>query len=191
MTDVTTGQAPTTATPDAQPTSTDATGTTQATDKAQTFDAEYVANLRKEAAGYRVKLKALEDKAKQDEDAKLGEAEKLAKQNKELAAKLEQYQAMLKTERIKFAVSASAGRLGLDPDLAQRLIDPTQVEYDEEHGASDPEKHLKELVKKWPQLAKQVTPPPPSINAGDGRGAGAPPDRKAQDDDLKRRYRIS
>ncbi|MFA5053311.1 MAG: hypothetical protein WC565_04595 [Parcubacteria group bacterium] len=156
----------------------------------ETFDRAYVQQLRKEAATYRTRLKALEDVQKEQEQAKLGDLEKVTKRYEEATKQIEQLQATLKSERVKWAVAQAAQRLNLDGELAASLVKLDDIQYDPETGQPEnPEKHLKALLGKWPQLVKP-TAPPPSINADAGRGS-APSATANRDDDIKRRFRIS
>jgi hypothetical protein len=186
MADDTQTQAVTTEAPEAQPT---ADAQPQA-GKDETFDLAYVQQLRKEAAAYRTKAKALEDMKAQEEQAKLGDLEKATKKLEEYQKQIEQLQATLKQERVKWAVQSAAQRLNLDGELAASLVKLDDVQYDPETGQPEnPEKHLKGLLQKWPQLAKRE-PAPPSINADAGRGT-TPPPASSRDDEIKRKFRIS
>jgi len=186
MADDTQTQVVTTEAPEAQPTA-DAQPTE--TGKGETFDLAYVQQLRKEAASYRTKAKALEDMKVQEEQAKLGDLEKATKKLTDAEKQIADLQATLKQERVKWAVAQAAQRLNLDGELAASLIKESDIEYDETGQPQNPEKHLKALLGKWPQLVKP-TAPPPSINADAGRGS-APSATANRDDDIKRRFRIS
>lgn len=187
MTEQTTPPEGTTAAVDPQPTA-DAQPT-QDGKAGETFDLAYVQQLRKEAAAYRTKAKALEDAKVQEEQAKLGDLEKATKQLEASQKRIQELEATLKQERTRWAVAAAAQRLNLDGELAASLVKESEIEYDENGQPQNPEKHLKALVQKWPQLVKREAPPP-SINADAGRGT-TPPPAGSRDDDIKRRFRIS
>lgn len=192
MTQESTSAAPvaTTAAPDAPATAAAQSNATGQAEPTQSFDLAYVQNLRKEAAGYRTRLKAVEDAQQQAESAKLGDLEKATKQLEGAQKQIAELQATLKQERTKWAVAQAAQRLNLDGELAASLVKESDIEYDPETGQpQNPEKHLKALVQKWPQLVKRE-PPPPSINADAGRGV-APTMQSDRDSDIKRRYRIT
>ncbi len=162
--------------------------TTTTTPEPEVFDREYVSKLRSEAASYRTKLKQLEDAQAAAEQAKMGDLERATKALETLKAQTAATEAALKMERVGRAVEKAAMRLGLDPELASKLLDPETLEF-VDGVPSDPEKQLKALLAKWPQLAKPA-PQAPSINASDGRGPAATPDPKAKDEELKSRFRI-
>ena len=189
MTETTTPQEGNT-TPAAGTPATTAQTTTPTTPQAEpeVFDREYVSKLRQEAASYRTKLKQLEDAQTEAEQAKLGDLERTALALEATKAQMATTEAALKLERVGRAVEKAAMRLGLDPELASKLLDPETLEFID-GVPSDPERQLKALLAKWPQLAKPA-PQAPSINASDGRGPAATPDPKAKDDELKSRFRI-
>lgn len=186
MADDTQTQVVATEAPEAQPT---AEAQPTETGKGETFDLAYVQQLRKEAASYRTRAKALEDMKVQEEQAKLGDLEKATKKLTDAEKQIADLQATLKQERVKWAVQSAAQRLNLDGELAASLVKLDDIQYDPETGQPEnPEKHLKALLGKWPQLVKPVAPPP-SINADAGRGSApsVQPDRE----EIKRRFRIS
>jgi vacuolar-type H+-ATPase subunit I/STV1 len=185
MADDTQTQVVTTEAPEAQPT---AEAQPTETGKGETFDLAYVQQLRKEAASYRTRAKALEDQKVQEEQAKLGDLEKATKQLDMSQKRIQELEATLKSERTKWAVAQAAQRLNLDGELAASLVKESEIEFDETGQPQNPEKQLKALVSRWPQLVKPVAPPP-SINADAGRGTApsAQPDRE----EIKRRFRIS
>lgn len=155
---------------------------------AKTFDAEYVKKLRAEAAANRKKAQQLEGELKKHQDAQLSEIEKAKKAAAETATKLEAAEAALRAERVGREVERAAVKLNLDPELAARLVSVEMLEFDDAGLPTNTEKVLQGLLKKWPNLVKgQVQPA--SINANDGRGT-APPDPKAREAELRKRFRI-
>lgn len=162
----------------------------QEPDASKTFDAEYVKKLRAEAAANRKKASQLEAELKKHQDAQLSEIEKAKKAASETAARLEAAEAALRAERVGREVERAAIKLNLDPELAGRLVSADMLEFDEESGMpTNTEKVLQGLLKKWPQLAKTQQQPAANINANDGRGT-APPDPKAREAELRKRFRI-
>lgn len=89
------------------------------------FDAEYVKGLRKEAASHRTRVRELEAKLKEHEDAKLSETEKLQKRVAELEAQAQAHG----EERLRYEVMLAAEKLGIvDSDAAYRLLDRDSLE---------------------------------------------------------------
>jgi len=161
--------------------------------------AKAVMALRDENAKWRQKVRALEADSKrlkeleaknqEAEQAKLGDLEKATKKLEAAEVRVRELEATLKAERTKWAVAQAAQRLNLDGELAASLIKESDIDYDETGQPQNPEKQLKALLAKWPQLAKRE-PPPPSINADAGRGT-TPPPASIRDEEIKRKYRIS
>ena len=113
---------------------------------AEQFDAEYVRKLRAEAAEYRKRLRELEQKAQEQENAKLSETERLQKRLAELEREQAAYQRERQERTLKHETMLAASRLGIvDPDAAYRLLDVANIEFAED-GAKEPEAALKELV---------------------------------------------
>ncbi len=134
------------------------------------FDAQYVRDLRKEAAGYRARLRELESKLKADEDAKLSEQEKLQKRLKELEQLTESQEKALRAATTEYEVKLAAARLGIvDPEAAWKLLNVSDLEFDESGKPKNLENALKELIKNKPYLAGTV-----ARNAGAGSGSRSP-----------------
>jgi hypothetical protein len=130
-------------------TSTDA----QAAKSQQDYE-RMIADLRKENAAHRTKLKTFEDaQAKADAD-KLTETERLQKQASDLQSKYDSDTTAL-TERImRYEVERLAGKLGIiDPDAAAQLIDWDALEFNENGMPTNAETLLKDLLKAKPYLA--------------------------------------
>lgn len=116
------------------------------------FDASYVKQLRAEAASYRKRLADLEAKAKQDEDAKLSEADQLKKKLAELEAAAAQSAKVRQEQTTRYEVMLAASKLGIvDPDAAYRLLDQSTLEYGEDGAPKNIEAALKAMVggKPW------------------------------------------
>lgn len=114
---------------------------------AEQFDAEYVRKLRAEAAEYRKRLRELEQKAQEQENAKLSETERLQKRLAELEREQAAYQRERQERTLKYETMLAASRLGIvDPDAAYRLLDVASIEFAEDGTPKNLEAALKELV---------------------------------------------
>lgn len=151
-----TGQEPTT--PEAP--QADAQQQTQTQPQAghQVFDAEYVKQLRTEAANYRTKLAALEAKAKAEDDAKLSETEQLKKKLVDMET-LHTKDAQERLERTtRYEVELAASKLNIvDPEAAYKLLDQSALEYSEDGTPKNIEAALKALVASKPYLVGVVS----------------------------------
>lgn len=107
-----------------------------------------IAELRKENATHRTKLKQIEDAQAAADLAKLGDLEKAQKQ---LAA-AEAANAAYKQRVATYAVQLEAQKLGIvDPELAALAI-AGQLEFDENGSPKNADKLLKELILAKPYL---------------------------------------
>ena len=157
-----------TSTPGASPT-TSSSG--QAPLAQQDYD-KIIADLRKENAQHRTKLKAFEDQQAAADLAKLGDLEKANKQ-------LEQAQAQLKTLQEKYVdaqVRLAASEKFADTELAAMAV-KGKLEYGDDGLPTNLDKALDELAKNKPLLLKQgstadappvspATPNVPAMNPG-------------------------
>jgi hypothetical protein len=131
-------------------------------DEGQSFDAEYVRQLRKESAKYRTQNKELADKAaKYDEyvQSQKSEQERMA----EALASAQQERDTLKGEMLRFKVAQSKN---LPPSLVDRLRGDT-----EEEMAADADALLEGLKG---QFAPKAKPSPDATGAGVVGDADAP-----------------
>lgn len=118
------------------------------------FDAEYVKQLRREAAEYRKKLRELEQIVKQHEEAKLSETEKLQKRLAELEREQASWQQERQERTLRYETMLAASRLGIvDPEAAYKLLDLAEIEFDEDGSPRNLEKALRDLIAKRPYLA--------------------------------------
>lgn len=123
------------------------------TDDKKTFDAEYVSKLRGENAGYRTELKKAQDELKKFSDAQLSEQEKAVKRATDAEAKVLETEAKAKDRMVRSEVKLSASKLGIvDPDVAYRLLDTSEITFDSEGEPNNLEKLLTQLVKDKPYL---------------------------------------
>ena len=121
----------------------------------KTFTADYVKRLRQEAATHRIKAKELQEQLEEMQQLTAKERQALEQkladiETKALEAEAKYAEAMLRSE-----VYLAAVRKGFaDPELAWKLLDPDEVEWDEEKGRPvNVEALLDEALKKWPFLA--------------------------------------
>jgi len=131
-----------------------------------------LAEARRDAAGNRSKLKAIED-------AQLSEAQKLERRATEAEASVKAYQARVAGYEVRLA----AQRLGIiDPDLAALAI-RDQLEYEDDGTPKNADKLLADLLKAKPYLAgggaqqgqgqAQGQRPPASSGGATNPGSGA------------------
>lgn len=108
--------------------------------------------LRSESANLRKRLKELEGAEEQRTQATLSEQEKLSKQAIKLQAERDTLATELRTERARIAISRSAAKVGIDPELAESLA-LAQLVFDDAGQPTNVEAVLKALLTKWPHLA--------------------------------------
>jgi hypothetical protein len=131
--------------------------TPPAADPPTTFDAAYVAELRKEAAANRKRAADAEARLKTIDEAALSETERLTKRATELEAQLATEQIARREERIRSAVLVSASSLSYaDPEDAYPLLlaRGDRVEINEQGEPTNVKKLLEDLLKAKPHLAK-------------------------------------
>lgn len=160
-----------------------ATATTTPTGKPaltleQALDA--LEKTRKEAAQQRVdakRLKELEAAVKARDEADLTELQKTQKRLAELQQSQVEAERKQQERVIRYAVQAHASTAGIPADLASRLIDYSEIEYDEEGEPTNVGKLLDKLVKAYPQLkgnaatTPSAPPQPTSVGATPGNPA--------------------
>lgn len=119
-------------------------GTPQAMD-AETLQRELAA-ARREAAGYRTKLKGFEDRDKT-------ESEKQVERIRELEASLDTQQGIQMESRLEIAAYAAARKLGYrSPEIAYRLIAPVEVDFDDDGKPTNVADLLADIAKREPYL---------------------------------------
>lgn len=117
------------------------------------IDPKYVTQLEREYKELTKKLQDLQDKLRAYEEKDASEQEKLSRRLAEAEAERHELAAELQTARLQLAVQKEAGALGIDPELAYRLISPAEVEYDERGRPTNVGKLLRDLVSRYPHLA--------------------------------------
>lgn len=122
--------------------------------QSQEFSAEYVQQLRREAAGYRKRLRELEAAVKGYEEAQMSESERLQARLSELERQYTEAQRSLQESTLRYEVMLAAGRLGVvDADAAWRLLDASSIEFDDDGRPTNVVDVLRELVRQRPYLA--------------------------------------
>jgi ATPase subunit of ABC transporter with duplicated ATPase domains len=117
------------------------------------YDAEYVQQLRREAAGYRKRLRELEETVRQFEAEKLTESERLQRRLQELEAQHTAAQQALQERTLRYEVMLAASKYGIvDPDAAYRLLDMAALEFGEDGRPQNLDKALRTLVQERPYL---------------------------------------
>ncbi len=147
------------------------TGTTAPAgqDPAEQFDPEraraLIAKLRDEAKAATKRIGEMEAAQKAADDAKLSDTERLTKRAAQLEAELA-HERTEKQDRINhYETQLAASKLGIvDPEAAVKLLDWSNLEYDEDGRPKEIDKALAALLKAKPYLAAQATPgrPPAS-----------------------------
>jgi hypothetical protein len=120
--------------------------------EAEKFDAEYVRKLRREAAETRRKLREYEERVKSYEQEKLTEQEKLQRRLQELEAEAQRLAEERAEMLIRDATTRTAVALGIDPDLAHRIIAVEEIETDDDGRPANIEPLLRAALKRWPHL---------------------------------------
>jgi hypothetical protein len=110
------------------------------------------------------KIRELEAENRKYREATMSEAERL----RQRLAEYERLEAEWQRERQEFlmrtAVDATARKLGFaDPELAWRLLDLVEVEFDDEGRPRNVEALLRKLAQRWPYLLSSGVSP---ANAG-------------------------
>jgi flagellar biosynthesis/type III secretory pathway protein FliH len=126
--------------------------------------------LRKEANTLRARLKAYDDAKAEAEAAQLSETERLKKQVDDLQKKHDDALKAVQETRLSAEIRLQAQALGIAPDLAEKLIDRSDV-LDTDGNPQNVDAALKVLLKTYPMLAGK--PPAPT-------GGGATNPSKAQ-----------
>lgn len=192
--DPTKGQEPTT-TGQAPADTTTATTTTppvgQEPPKAETFDVEYVKQLRSEAAANRKKAAEAEAKLKEHEDAKLGETERLTKQVAELTAKAEAAERARQEALIRAAIDREAHKQGaVDADAVFALVDRSAVSIGDDGAVGGADKAVKALLEAKPFLKAPAGNGTAAVPAT-GKANGQAPTREQLVNDKLEKLRAS
>ena len=159
--------------PEAQPTP---TPTPEPSPQANTFDEDYVKELRSESAKYRKRAQEAEAQNKAHDQESMSEIEKAQTIATEATAKVTGLENQLTAERTRNSVTLEATRMDFrDPGDALSLIDVTTLTFDEETGrptTKSVQGSLKTLVKDKPYLVKDSEGSPGSADGGATGGSG-------------------
>lgn len=124
------------------------------------------AELRKEQAANRTKLRAHEQQQRDAAAATQTDKERAD----QLATDKAALEARLKTQAVRSTAMEVATRLGFrSPDLAYRLLDTSELEFDTDDQPKNVEKLLAELLKREPYLGKGA-----GADYGGGNRGGTP-----------------
>jgi molecular chaperone GrpE (heat shock protein) len=151
-----------------------------------TFDAEYVRQLRAEAARWRTEAQAAKGKVTEYETAQMTEAQKLQAQAAAAQAAAEQARAELRNAKAQAEIAKVAQRLGMDIELAERFATPTW-DGDTLTGIDD---SLKAALEKWPHLKPAPTVPalPPTNPGRQAKALTMEDVRKMPPEEINRRW---
>lgn len=150
------------------PTATTATGTQaepSGNPGSDTMSLDEAKKLRAESNSLRKRVAEFEAAAKAAEDAKLSATEKLEKQYAELQQQHADYQTTAQTRLIRALVRAEAAEMGLNPQLATRLVDLSDITFDEAGDAQNLRQLLEAAAKEYgltPSASAQSAAPKPT-----------------------------
>lgn len=146
---------------------------------------------RKEAARQRVdskRLAELEEAQRKADLDKLSETERLRKEFADLQLAQTEAQRKAQERVIRAEVRAHAATAGVPPELAGRLIDYAEIEYDDDGEPSNIAKLLDKLVKQYPQLVPVRQPGAPAQPTSVGTTPANPSRSAAQSGAITREY---
>ena len=107
-----------------------------------------------ESAGHRLKAKELDELKAQIEAEKLSETEKLQKKISDLQSQHDTLTRQQQERIVSYEVRLQAASMGVvDPDAAARLLDWSEIDYDDNGSPTNVEDLLKKLLKSKPYLA--------------------------------------
>lgn len=135
----------------------------------KSFDADYVNKLRSESAGYRTRLKELEAKVKEHENAQLSETERLQQERDEARTRAETALSTANQRLVAAEARVQAAALGIKPErigAALRLADLSGVAVgdDGEADGTAVKSALEAVLKDLPEL-KAAGVPAPQVGA--------------------------
>lgn len=136
-------------------------------------------NLRKREKDILAQLKTYQDAEQAQKDAQLSELEREKKQRAEIQSRYESEVRGYQERLVRYEVERQASKLGIiDPDAAARLIDWSELEFDEDGTPKNAEKLLAALVKQRPYLvpatSQQQAPASPAQSAQPTPAAALP-----------------
>lgn len=132
--------------------------------------------VRREAAEYRTKLRAVEEAQGKAQQDKMTEVERLQADLEKTQAQLEQTERLSRERLVRSAVAIAAARAGFnDPDDAYRLLDMTALEVVDDGTVDGLDKAIQAIVKAKPYLLKTKSAIMPTNPSG---GAVKPSDEQ-------------
>ena len=138
-----------------------------------------IETLRAESKAREDKIKELEKKQKEYDDANLTESERLKKTAEEKGREAADLATSLQDTRLKLAVYVASSKPELscaDPGLALLALDRSKIKYDESGEPTNIEDELGALLEAKPILKGEPgKPTAPSVNAGEGARPGPAP----------------
>lgn len=145
-----------------------------------------LAETRRRSAEYRRKLREKEEQEAQAQREAMTELDRLKADNEALTAEVARLSAERKQEKVDRQVFGLAPSLNLvDPEVVARLIDRSEVEFDDDSGnPTNVEALVKEVIRTKPYLVQGNRTSPPQ-NIGGTSGAQAGPAPKLTADELK------
>lgn len=118
-----------------------------------------LAEARREAARYRSEAKKLSEAARAADEASLSELEKANRRVSELERERDDLLGRDQERKLHIASVEAAARLGFrSPELAFKLLDRADVEFDEDGSPKNVEKLLGTVLEREPYLAKPNVP---------------------------------
>jgi len=163
------------------------TQASDATDQGQkNFDLAYVEKLRKEAASSRTKNKdmqaqidALTASLKAREDAELSDQQKIVKERDALAKQLKAANEAASRRSLDYEAVVLANRLNIvDPDAAVRLLDRSDIEWDEAGNPTNLQTLMEALIDKKPYLKGKTKQEVPDLGASNSARTSGRTDSK-------------
>lgn len=112
--------------------------------------------LRSEASNLRKRLKAFEEKEQKEQEASMTEQQKKEKQYAESQAAYTSQIEKLQARVVRNEVEKTAAKLGMiNPELAHRLIDWAELEFDEDGSPTNAKSILEKIIKDNQYLVQQ------------------------------------
>jgi len=152
---------------------TDSTTETVTKDDSKTFSAEYVQELRQEAAKNRVErqkaAKQVEDlmaKLQQFEDSKLSDADRAKKEFEETRTRAEVNEARAKEAELKFQLALAAKEHNIsDVKAAVKLADRELIDFDSDGSISNLPEVIEALRNEYSSLFNAAAPSAPKLES--------------------------
>lgn len=150
----TSGQEPTTTSTTLQESGSQSQQASTSTKSADDYEA-IIRKLRDENAGHRKRNKELEDAESKRQEAELSAQEKAEKQLAKIQKEHEDYRTSVQERIVTTELRAAAADLGFaDLSDAVRLLDRSELEFDEDGNPTNARKLLESLAKAKPYLLK-------------------------------------